>query len=117
MDLKLNTDFHEKWEALEKKFVIRFNKVPKLEAILFLIGLGEYNGIKESFSKEEKQNLIHIGLCRVLSYSGYYSLSHIDHEGWPHFESEGNMVFMELEEQEDLIKQHVMNYFEQNEFI
>lgn len=117
MDLKLNSEFDEKWLELEQKFIHRFNKLPKLETILFLIGMGEYNGEKESFNKEEKQNLIHIGLCSVLSYSGYYELSHYDNEGWPHYKSEGEMVFMELEEQEDLIKQHVMNYFERNEFI
>ena len=117
MDLKLNSEFKEKWLTLEQKFILRFNKVPKLEGILFLIGLGEYNGNLENFSKEEKQNLIHLGLCTVLSYSGYYSLSHIDSEGWPHYTADSDLVFMELEEQEDLIKQHVMNYFEQTEFI
>ena len=56
-----------------------------METILFLIGVQELGHIRKKFSKEEKQDLMHIAVCALFRQSGYYELQGMDKEGWPHF--------------------------------
>ena len=63
----------------------RFGKKPDVEAILFLIGLQEIGLSQEKISKEQKQDLMHVAICTILSSSGYYIVEGKDQEGWPHF--------------------------------
>ncbi len=102
-----------KWNKLMNYVEENFHKKPDLEAILFLIGVDELGKGPRKFSKEEKQDLMHIGTCKVLSYSGYYSLQVRDTEGWPHYKTEKKMVTYGLNEQETIIKAHVIHYFEE----
>ena len=41
--------------------------LPDLNSILFLIGIQELGRVQTRFSKEEKQDLMHIAVCRLLS--------------------------------------------------
>ena len=66
-------DLQQRWWTLEAKFIERFGKKPDLEAVLFLIGLQETNFIREKITKEQKQDLMHIAVCTVLSQSGFYA--------------------------------------------
>ena len=52
---------------------------------IFLIGIQEIGNITNKFSKEQKQDLMHVAVCSLLSQSGYYKLEGYDDEGWPHF--------------------------------
>ena len=89
-------------------------KKPKdLNSVLFLIGVQELGHGTKIFSKEEKQDLMHIGICKVLSLSGYYELEGLDKEGWPHWKVIRKLPHFDLLEQERLLKMHVMDYFEQ----
>ena len=89
-------------------------KRPKdLNAVLFLIGIQELGRGRTHFSKEEKQDLMHIAICKVLSYSGYYQLEGVDHEGWPHWKLLKKLPRFDLLEQEQLLKLGVLDYFEQ----
>ena len=67
-------DLQQRWWNLEEKLVERFGKKPDLEAILFLIGIQEFGQIKKKFTKEQKQDLMHVAICSLLSQSGYYEL-------------------------------------------
>ena len=78
-------DLQVRWWKLEEKLMERFGKKPDVETILFMIGIQELGDIREKFTKEQKQDLMHIAVCTVLAPSGYYELSHVDEEGWPHF--------------------------------
>ena len=51
----------------------------------FLIGIQEFGQIKEKFTKEQKQDLMHVAVCSLLSQSGYYEVEGVDAGGWPHF--------------------------------
>ncbi len=105
----------ERWIILEAQLVERFGKKPNLEAILFLIGLNEYKGRtpKIKFSKEQKQDLMHIGVCTLLSLGGYYSLDGYDEEGWPHFTKRKQVETGDtLAAQEILLKEYALDYFE-----
>ena len=88
-------------------------KRPKdLNGVLFLIGVQELGHGTKIFSKEEKQDLMHIGICKVLSLSGYYELQGLDKEGWPHWKLVKKLPHFDLLEQERLLKMHVLEYFE-----
>jgi hypothetical protein len=107
-----NDDLQQRWWTLEAKLVERFEKKPDLETILFLIGIQEFGDIKEKFTKEQKQDLMHIAVCQLLSPSGYYELEQVDVDGWPHFKQLKPMPDMNAFEQENFIKDHVLLYFE-----
>lgn len=106
----------KKWLALRKKLKDQFGKAPDLNAILFLIGIRELGQYKPKFSKEEKQDLMHIATCSILSQSGYYEIDGQDQDGWPHWVAKKNLPLMTLSEQEDFLKDHVLRYFEEMEY-
>lgn len=105
----------ERWIILEGALVERFGKKPNMEAILYLIGLNEYKGRipRIKFSKEQKQDLMHVGVCTLLALGGYYMLEGHDEEGWPHFrelkkvETDQNT----LAAQEMMLKEYMLEYF------
>lgn len=102
-----------KWVKLIKYLTEWVGKKPEsLDGVLFLIGLQELGKGAQSFSKEEKQDLIHVGICKVLSLSGFYELEGIDDEGWPHWKLVKKLPHFQLDEQESMLKMHVIDYFE-----
>jgi hypothetical protein len=109
-------DLQQRWWDLEAKLVERFGKKPDMETILFLIGIQETGFVKEKITKEQKQDMMHVAVCRLLSVSGFYELERIDEEGWPHFRQLKPMPDMNAFEQENFLKDHILLYFETNEF-
>lgn len=109
--MEMQDDLQARWWRLEEKFMERFGKKPDLEAILFLIGVQELGDIKAKFSKEQKQDLMHIAMCTILSSSGYYELEGADADGWPHFRQLKTLPTYDLIQQENFIKDHVLLYF------
>ncbi len=110
-------DLQLRWWKLEEKLIERFGKKPDVESVLFLIGIQELGDVHEKFTKEQKQDLMHIAVCTVLSSSGYYELSHVDEEGWPHFRQLKPMTAMDPIAQENFLKDHILLYFQQAGFI
>lgn len=110
---KRDLDQERKWNALLNDLHGIIGKKPKdLNGVLFLIGVQELGKGTKTFSKEEKQDLIHIGICKVLSLAGYYTLDGLDKDGWPHWTLIKKLPHFDLLEQEKLLKMHVMEYFE-----
>ena len=107
-----NDDLQVRWWALEEKFMTRFGKKPDVEAILFLIGIQEIGNFKKKFSKEQKQDLMHVAVCSLLSQSGYYKVEGHDDEGWPHFIQLKALPEFNTVEQENFLKDHILLYFE-----
>ena len=110
-----NDDLQQRWWKLEEKLVNRFEKKPDVESVLFLIGIQELGDIREKFTKEQKQDLMHIAICTVLAKSGFYELSHVDEEGWPHFRQLKPIESMDPITQESFLKDHILLYFQQND--
>ena len=110
-------DIQLRWWMLEEKLIEKFGKKPDMEAILFLIGIQEFGNIKKKFSKEQKQDLMHIAVCSLLSQSGYYTLEGYDDEGWPHFLQLKELPAYNMIEQENFLKDHVLLYFSTNQLI
>ncbi len=100
------------WSGLINKLSQLLGKSPDLNAVLFLIGIQELGQGNKYFSKEEKQDLMHIAICKVLSFSGYYELEGLDKDGWPHWKAVKKVPFFNLPSQEKLLKMHILEYFE-----
>ena len=110
---KKDLDLARTWAALLADVGRMIGKRPKdLNGILFLIGVQELGKGNRIFSKEEKQDLMHIGICKVLSLSGYYQLIGQDTDGWPHWQLIKKLPHFDLLEQEKFLKWHVIEYFE-----
>lgn len=109
-------DLQARWWQLEARLMERFGKKPDMESILFLIGIQEFGHIKEKFTKEQKQDLMHVAVCSLLSQSGYYELEGTDRDGWPHFRQLKPMPVMDTFEQENFLKDHILLYFQANDF-
>ena len=114
--MNVSDDLQSRWWRLEEKMIQRFGKKPDLEAILFLIGIQEFGDIRKKFSKEQKQDLMHVAVCNLLSQSGYYELEGVDRDGWPHFKQLKALPVMDMIQQENFIKDHVLLYFENQDF-
>jgi hypothetical protein len=109
-------DLQQRWWDLEARLVSRFGKKPDLEAILFLIGIQEFGHIRQKFTKEQKQDLMHVAVCSLLAQSGYYELEGTDKDGWPHFRQVKQMPEMATHQQEEFLKDHILLYFQSHEF-
>ena len=94
-----------------------FHKSPDLNAVLFIIGMRELGTSRQDFTKEEKVKLMHIATCRVLSSSGHYELTGEDSKGWPVWELKEKLPYQEVFEQENYLRHHIVNYFEEEELI
>ncbi len=109
---EMQSEMVAKWQKIIQKIQQDFNKTPDVNAILFLIGMREYGLPKAKFTKEEKVELMHIAVCRLLSSSGYYELEGIDADGWPHWKSMKKLPFIDVFQQETFLRQHIIDYFE-----
>lgn len=115
-DLIIMEQFEQKWKSVEHLLQERFGKVPDMEGILFLIGINELGSIPRNrkFTKEQKQDLMHIAVCTLLSQAGYFELVDRDEDGWPHFiEVKQVTTAPDLHSQERLLKECVVRYFGQ----
>ncbi len=110
---KRDLDLERQWSRLLVELELILEKKPKdLNGVLFIVGMQELGKGARRFSKEEKQDLLHIAICKVLSLSGYYELEGLDAEGWPHWKLVKKLPHFDLLEQEKLLKMHVLEYFE-----
>lgn len=109
----------EKWKMIEHFFETNFTdgETPDLDTILFLIGVQELGQGKRKFKKDDKLNLLHIAVCRVLEPFGFYRFDGLDPEGWPHFELLEELPPLKTNEQTLLMKHAVIQYFEDQKII
>ena len=103
----------ELWKEVENFFVQNFdteNNVP-VETMLFLIGVQELGSGKQKYSKDDKVNLIHIAVCRLLEPFGFFKFSHYDDDGYPHFEELEPLPELKPNEQSLLMRKAIIQYF------
>lgn len=101
------------WEAVEQFFVKNFDtdQHPQIDTILFLIGVQELGSGKQKYTKDDKVNLLHIAVCRLLEPFGYFKFSHYDEDGYPHFEETEPLPELQPNEQQILMKKAIIQYF------
>lgn len=111
--MSLTDDLEEKWKAVQYRFIQLTGKKPSLNTMLFLIGIQELGAGKKTYTKEEKQDLMHIAVCKLLSYSGYYELEFRDQDGWPHWKQLKPIPKLDLEKQEEWLQGLIIEYFDE----
>lgn len=88
--------------------------LPDMRAVLLLIGIQELGRLPtEGFTKEEKQDLMHIAICTLLE-GEYYTFEGRDQDGWPHFNSIKKFTTKGVEEQEGLLINKIITYFSES---
>lgn len=114
-----NIQLKKDWEKLNKVLAKQFGKGETLElnAIIYLIGVQELGKGKQLYKKEDKINLIHIAICKLLEPFGYYSFSHFDEDGWPHYTMVEELPALKSGEQTVLMKEAIVLYFKELGFI
>lgn len=103
----------ELWIEVERFFEDNFQaeKNVSIETILFLIGVQELGSGRQNYTKDDKVNLLHIAVCRLLEPFGFYKFSHYDDDGYPHFEMLQPLPELKPNEQQLLMKKAVIQYF------
>ncbi len=103
---------NEKWEKVQQLVEQRFGEVLDEQTILFIIGLQELGKGKQEYKKEEKLDIIHIGICTVLQPYGYYKFIGIDDDGWPHYKNIKKLPNeIQGEYQQNFLKEAIIKYF------
>lgn len=101
-----------RWYEVRKRVKNEFGQNPDINAMLFLIGMNEVGMVKEKWEKEEKQDLMHIAICKLFSSDGYFKFIGNDKDGWPQYKPLKSFPNILLKEQEDLLKRKMVEYFE-----
>ncbi len=109
----------ERWEVLVEKLSVQFadGDVLELDAIIYLVGVQELGQYHKTYKKDEKLNLMHIAICRLLEPYGYYEFEFFDEEGWPHYTIKEELPALKAGEQSVLMKEAIVSYFLEKEYI
>ena len=109
----------ERWEQLVTKLSDQFAEGDTLEldAIIYLVGVQELGQYHRAYKKDEKINLMHIAICRLLEPYGFYEFDHIDEEGWPHYNLVGELPPLKSGEQSILMKEALVHYFMERSYL
>lgn len=111
-------DLLGKWLHLRNSLKKDFQIKPDLNGVLFLVGIQELGILQETFTKDEKQDLMHIAVCSVLADQGFYQQTGKDEDGWPIWNQIKSLPeFDSVKAQEEFLKEHIVNYFEKQEYI
>lgn len=104
----------EKWEYLLTKLTDQFADGDELniDGVIYLIGLQELGQGYRAFKKDEKVNLMHIAICKLLEPYGYYEFDYFDDDGWPHYKTLTELPNLKPGEQSVLMKEAILNYFD-----
>lgn len=106
-------DIQIRWLKLRIKLKDLYDIKPEMDGILFLIGVQELGSGHQKYTKEQKQDLMHIAVCTILMPSGYYINEGFDEEGWPHFTQLKALPAFDMIAQENFLRDHVLLYFDQ----
>ena len=109
----------ERWEQLVKQLSNQFadGEQLDLDAIIYLIGVQELSQIHRKYKKDEKLQLMHIAICRLLEPYGYYEFERFDMDGWPHYTVKEQLPALKAGEQSILMKEAIVNYFMESNLI
>ncbi|MCJ8211795.1 hypothetical protein MUY27_18900 [Mucilaginibacter sp. RS28] len=105
---------NKRWAELQQFIAAEFDgEKPDIKVMLFLIGVQELGQGPRKFSKRQKEELMHIATCKLLSKLGFYELEGLDQDGWPHWKLVKNVPNYTMLEQEMLIKSLIVDYFDE----
>lgn len=104
-------NLNEHWDKLLLQLQKDVVEDLDLKGVLFLIGVQELQmGIK-NFTKEEKQDVLHLAVCKLLTPYGYFKFEKVDEDGWPHWEEIKPIKNFTSKQQDALLKEAILAYF------
>lgn len=106
MDFEFENEYRKALQKLERVF----GQDIDLQGALFLIGVHELGQGKRKFTKDQKIDVLHIAVCKLLSFYGFYEYQGLDKDGWPHYVRTQKLPHLQPEEQERLIKKGIIDY-------
>ena len=107
----IDFELEKKWREVVALVSADHGEDLNIEAILFLIGVQELGKGHGKFTKDQKIDLMHVAICRVLEPYGYYRFDGKDEDGWPHYESIKKLPPLDEKQQQYLMKQAIIEYF------
>ena len=107
-----------RWEEVVQRLSNTFTEGETLgiDGIIYLIGVQELGQLGRTYVKDEKVDLMHIGICKLLESFGYYQYEFTDPDGWPHYRLVQNLPDLKPGEQTILMKKAIVKYFLEREF-
>ena len=109
--------FKQQWGALLLALEPRFGGDLDMQGILFVVGLQELgHGFKE-YGKDEKMNIMHVAICSLLEPFGYYEYEGLDAEQWPHWKATSKLPSLKPGQQQRLMQEAIIEYFEKGGLI
>ena len=114
-----DSQLKDRWEELIVKLSAKFSDGDPMDidGIIYLIGIQELGQYHRTYKKEEKVNLMHISICNLFEPYGYYEFEFFDDEGWPHYIVKEILPHLKAGEQSVLMKEAIVNYFVERDFI
>lgn len=102
------------WEEVKEKLSVKFGggEIMDVDSIIYLIGIQELGKGYGRFDKDEKINIMHIAVCKLLEPFGYYEFDYFDEDGWPHYKIIDELPHLKSGEQSILMKEAIVMYFQ-----
>lgn len=109
----------QRWEIVVEKLSKQFadGDILELDAIIYLIGVQELGQLHKVFKKDQKLELMHIAICKLLEPYGFYEFDFVDDDGWPHYNVKEQLPNLKPGEQSVLMKEAIVNYFVETNYI
>jgi len=109
----------ERWTVVQQKLSRQFadGELLDLDAIIYLIGVQELGQPHRKFKKDQKLDLMHIAICRLLEPYGYYEFDYFDDDSWPHYKVLEALPSLKAGEQSVLMKEAIVLYFLEKGYI
>ncbi len=119
IDMSRDEELKTRWGLLVKKLSNQFADGDRLDldAIIYLVGIQELGQLHREFKKDEKINLMHIAICRLLEPYGYYEFDYYDEDSWPHYKTKETLPNLKAGEQSVLMKEALVSYFLDKRYI
>lgn len=109
----------ERWEKIVHLLSEKFadGETLDIDAVIYLVGVQEFGRFDRKFKKDEKVNLMHIAVCRLLEPFGFYEFDYQDEDGWPHYTIKEHLPPLKAGEQSILMKEAIVEYFLEKKII
>jgi len=96
------------WKTFSESLYKKLGIQDDINHILFLVGINELGkGYSESYTKEEKVELIKLAKGRIMTMAGYYQQTGVDNEGWPTFSTTEEIIT----DENQALKKGIIEYF------
>jgi hypothetical protein len=107
-------NLRERWDGVAQRFRERFGDGEDLDVstMVYLIGIQELGAHHKKLNKNQKMDVMHVGVCTLLERYGYYAFQGRDEDGWPHFEALEALPALSPGQQQILLKEAIVLYIE-----